>query len=57
MVGYVTTAPAFVHGKLEVREVSNFCDFWKMTSCDFTAIFSTLTRENICVLDVLDKEY
>ena len=57
MAGYVTTAPAFVSGKFKAREASNFCDFWKFTSCDFTALFSILTRENLCVLDVLDKKY
>ena len=36
-VGYVTAILDFVRGKLWAREASNFCDFWKITSCNFTA--------------------
>ena len=60
MAGYkkiVITAPAFVLGKLEARETSSFCDFWKVTSCNFTAFFSILTQANLFVLEVLNKEY
>ena len=35
MAGYVTAVPAIVHGKLQAQEPSSFCDFGKMTSCDF----------------------
>ena len=45
MVGYVTTAPAFVRGKLGAREVSSFCDFREMTSCDFTAFSQFVLKQ------------
>ena len=57
MAGYVTAAPAFVCGKPGAREASSFCDFWKMTSCDFTAFFFILTQANLIVLEVLNKEH
>ena len=39
--GYVTTVLAIVciH-ELYALEASSFCDFWKMTSCDFTLLYS-----------------
>ena len=37
MMGYVTTALAFISGVHRAREASSFCDFWKITFCDFTA--------------------
>ena len=30
------------------REASSFCDFWKLTSCDFTRFFSFFTQANLC---------
>ena len=59
MAGYVTGVLAFVRTELRALEASSFSDFWKVTSCDFTAFYSFLTGANICVffLDVLGKEY
>ena len=37
--GYVTAILAIVRAELRAREASSFCDFWKMTSCNFTFIF------------------
>ena len=34
MAGYVNTVRAIVCSELPAREASNFCDFWKLTSCD-----------------------
>ena len=45
--GHVTAALAIVHTELRAREASGFCDFWKMTSCEFTLIYSFLTQANI----------
>ena len=38
MAGYVTAilVLAFVRAELRTRGVHSFCDFWKITSCDFT---------------------
>ena len=36
MAGYVNAVPAFVCFELPAREASSFCDFLKLTSCDFT---------------------
>ena len=44
MAGYVTTVPAFVCRELPAQKASNFCDIWKLTSCDFTAFLSFLTE-------------
>ena len=55
--GYVTTRLAIVRTELRAREASSFCDFWKMTSCDFTLFYSFLKEANINFLDVLAKEY
>ena len=57
MTGYVTAAPAFVCGKLGAQEVSSFCDFWQMTSGNFTIFFSILAKANLFVLEMLNKEY
>ena len=38
-VGYVTAVLAFVCTELHAQETSSFCDFWKMTSCDFNILF------------------
>ena len=47
MAGYVTVILAFVRAALSAREASSFCDFWKMTSYNFTAFYSFLTKANI----------
>ena len=47
--GFVTAVLAIVHTELHAREASSFCDFWKMTSCDFTLFYSFLTQANIIV--------
>ena len=50
--GWLLSAPSSVP-----REESSFCDFWKMTSCDFTLLHSFFTQANVKWLDVLGKEY
>ena len=52
--GYVT---AVYRTELRVREASSFCDFWKLTSCNFTLFYHFLTQANVFFLDVLGKEY
>ena len=54
--GYVTTVLAIVRTEFCAWEASSFCDFWKMTPCDFTILFF-FTQANIIFLDVLGKEY
>ena len=54
MAGYATTVPAFVCFRLPAREASSFCDFWKLTSCDFTAFFSLLTEVHVNLYFFLD---
>ena len=49
MTAYVTAPPAFVHGKLHALEESRLCNFFLMSSYNFTAFFSILTRANFCV--------
>ena len=48
--GYVTAVLAIVCNELRAREASSFCDFWKITSCDFTLFHSVLTQSNVCFL-------
>ena len=51
IVGYVNAVrgiTAFVCFELPAREASNFCDFWKLTSCDFIAFISSLLEVNFC---------
>ena len=45
MAGYVTAVLTFVHAKLCAREASSIL---KMTSCNFTAFYSFLTKANTC---------
>ena len=45
--GYVTAVLAIVRTALRGREASSFCEFWKMTSCDFTLFYSYLTQANV----------
>ena len=56
MADYVTAVLAFVRGELPAQETSNFCDFFKLTSCNFTTFFSFLAQANICFLDVLNED-
>ena len=56
MAGYVNAVPAFVCFELPAWEASSFCDFWKLTSCDFIAFISSLIELNFCFLDVLVKD-
>ena len=44
--GYVNAVRAIVCSELPAREASNFCDFWKLTSCDFIPFISSLTDLN-----------
>ena len=48
MSGYITAVLAFVHAELRGQETSSFCDFWQVTFCDFTLLYSFLTQPNIC---------
>ena len=50
MVGYVTAVMALFCCEFPAREASSFCDFYKMTSCDFTAFFSFLTQANLLLI-------
>ena len=42
MASYVNAVRAIVCFELPAREASSFCDFWKLTSCDFIAFISSL---------------
>ena len=53
MAGYVTAVLAFVRADLCGPEKSSFCDFWKVTSSNFTPFYSFLTQPTVCFLDVL----
>ena len=50
MAGYVNAVPAFVCFELPAREASSFCDFWKLTSCDFIAFLSSIIKVNFCFI-------
>ena len=56
MAGYVNTVRAIVCSDLPAREASNFCDFWKLTSCNFIAFISSLIELNfffyMCLLRI-----
>ena len=58
MAGYVDAVPAFVCFELPAREASSFCDFWKLTSCNFIAFISSLIEVNFFLyfLDMLIKD-
>ena len=47
--GYVTTVLTIVRTELRTREASSFCDFWKITSCDFT-LFLFFVSANVSFL-------
>ena len=55
MAGYINTVRAIVCSKLPAQEASNFCDIWKLTSCDFIAFISSLMELNFSFLHVLIK--
>ena len=46
MAGYVNTVRAIVCSELPAREASNFCDFWKLSSCDFIPFISSFIELN-----------
>ena len=46
MAGYVNDVPAIVCFELPAREASSFCDFWKLTSCDYISSISSLIEVN-----------
>ena len=50
MAGYVNAVPAFVCFELPARGASSFCDFWKLTSCDFIAFIASMIKVNFCFL-------
>ena len=50
MAGYVNTVRAIVCFELLARAASNFCDFWKLTSCDFIAFISSLIEVNFFLI-------
>ena len=52
MPGYETAVLAFVRAELRGWETSSFCDFWKVTSCDFTPFYSFFNQPNICFLEM-----
>ena len=56
MAGYVNAVAAFVCFELPAREASSFCDFWKLTSCDFIAFISLIEANFWFFLDVLIKD-
>ena len=56
MASYVNAVRAIVCFELPAREASNFCNFWKLTSCDFVAFISLLIEVNFVFLDVLIKD-
>ena len=56
MAGYVNAVPAFVCFQLPAREASSFCDFWKLTSCEFIAFISSMIEVNFGVFDVFTKD-
>ena len=47
MAGYVNAVPAFVCFEIPAREASSFCDFWKLTSCNFIATISSMIEVNL----------
>ena len=59
MAGYVNAVRAIVCFELPAREASSFCDFWKLTSCDFITFISSLIEVNFfyfIFIDVLIKD-
>ena len=56
MAVIINGVPALVCFELPAREASIFCDFWKLTSCDFIAFISSLIEVNFCSFDVLIKD-
>ena len=56
MAGCVNAVRAIVCFELPARKASSFCDFWKLTSCDFIAFISTFLEVNFFFVVVLIKE-
>ena len=56
MAGYVNAVWAILCFELPALEASSFCDFWKLTSCDFIAFISTFIEVNLIFFDVLIKD-
>ena len=56
MACYVNAVRAIVCFELPAQEASNFCDFWKLTSCDFIAFISSLIEVKFWFLDKLIKD-
>ena len=48
MAGCVNTVRAIVCFELPAREASSFCDFFKLASCDFIAVISSLIEVKFC---------
>ena len=46
----------FVCFELPAREASSFCEFWKLTSCDFITFISSLIKVNFCFFYVVIKD-
>ena len=53
MAGCIIAVHAIVCFELPAREASSFCDFWKLTSCDFISYISTFIEVNLIFIDVL----
>ena len=56
VVGCVNAVRAIVYFKLPAREASSFCDFLKLTSCDFISFISSLIEVNFFFIDVFIKD-
>ena len=50
MAAYVNAVRAIVCFEFPAREASSFCDFLKLTSCDFITFISSLIEVNFCFL-------
>ena len=48
---------AFVRAELRGQETSSFCDFFKVTSCNFTPFHSFWLNQTFVFWNVLCKEY
>ena len=54
MAGCINAVWAIVCFEIPAREASIFCDFWKLTSCNFIALISTFIEVNLllCLLRI-----
>ena len=60
--GHVPPGPPFLRpcnrrAQLRAREVSSFCDFWKITCCDFTFFEDVLGKENFGCAHLMSNFY